>query len=41
MYSKMAQEADDKMAERCQKGADGVLVFVSFRIPIHIPSRTN
>jgi hypothetical protein len=41
MYSKIAQEADNKMAERCQKGADGVLVFVSFHITIHVPVRTN
>lgn len=30
MYSKMAEEEDNKMVERWQRDADGILVFVSF-----------
>jgi len=30
MYSKMAEEGDNKMVERWQRDADGILVFVSF-----------
>jgi hypothetical protein len=29
MYSKIAQEEDNKVARRCQKGVDGTLIFVS------------
>jgi hypothetical protein len=29
MYRKMAEEEDNKMAERWQKDADGILIFVS------------
>ena len=29
MYSKMTKEEDDQVAERWQKDADGVLIFVS------------
>ena len=29
MYSKIAQEEDNKVAGRCQKGVDGTLIFVS------------
>ena len=29
MYCKIAQEDDNKITERCQKDADGTLVFVS------------
>ena len=32
MYSKVTQEEDNKMAERFQKAADGLLVFVSPRL---------
>jgi len=39
MYSKIAQEEDDKIAERCQRNADGMLIFVSpheyFRVAAH------
>jgi hypothetical protein len=31
MYSKAAEEEDNKMAERWQKDAEGVLIFVSLR----------
>jgi hypothetical protein len=30
MYIKMAEEEDNKMADRWQKDADGILIFVSF-----------
>jgi hypothetical protein len=29
MYSKIAKEEDDQLAERWQKDADGILIFVS------------
>jgi hypothetical protein len=29
MYVKMSQEEDNKMADRWQKDADGILIFVS------------
>jgi len=29
MYSKMTKDEDDQVAERWQKDADGVLIFVS------------
>jgi hypothetical protein len=28
MYSKITEEEDDKMIERCHKDADGILIFV-------------
>jgi hypothetical protein len=34
MYSKAAEEEDNKMAESWQKDADGMLIFVSPRIGI-------
>ena len=36
MYSKVTQEEDNKLAERWQKGLDGLLVFVSPRFTPHI-----
>ena len=35
MYSKIAEEEDNEMAERWQKDADGLLIFVSPRVGIH------
>jgi hypothetical protein len=35
IYSKAAEEEDNKMAERWQKDADGILFFVSPRVAIH------
>ena len=35
MYSKAAEEEDNKMVERWQKDADGILIFVSSRVGIH------
>jgi Family of unknown function (DUF6535) len=32
MYLRMAEEEDDKMAERWQKNADGILIFVSLHL---------
>ena len=29
MYSKIAEDEDDKMVEHCQRDADGTLIFVS------------
>jgi hypothetical protein len=33
MYSKAAEEEDNKMVERWQKDADAILIFVSPRVP--------
>jgi hypothetical protein len=30
MYSKLAEEEDNKMVDRWQKEAEGILIFVSF-----------
>jgi hypothetical protein len=35
MYSKITKEGDDQLAERWQKDADGILIFVSPCINIH------
>jgi hypothetical protein len=35
IYSKAAKEEDNKMVERWQKDADGILIFVSPRVGIH------
>ena len=35
MYSKAAEEEDNKMVERWQKDADGILIFVSPCVRIH------
>jgi hypothetical protein len=39
MYVKLAEEEDNKMAERWQKDADGILIFVSFHISFYTTSR--
>jgi hypothetical protein len=36
IYSKAAEEEDNKMAERWQKDADGILIFVSPRIAVYV-----
>ena len=36
IYSKAAQEEDNKMVERWQKDADGILFFVSPRVGIRL-----
>jgi hypothetical protein len=36
MYSKATDDEDNKMVERWQKDADGILIFVSPRVGIHI-----
>ena len=42
MYREMAEEQDNKMAERWQKDAEGIIIFVSpdfhFRAPSHTKS---
>ena len=35
MYSKFAEEEDNKMTDRWTKDADGILIFVSPHINIH------
>ena len=41
IYSKATQEEDNKMTERWQKDADGILIFVSPRVDIHLSLHTN
>ena len=41
MYSKIAEDEDDKMAESWQKDADGLLIFVGRRILIHTRAHIN
>ena len=36
MYTKAAEEEDNKMVERWQRDADGILIFVSPRLGIRI-----
>ena len=36
IYSKAAEDEDNKMAERWQKDADGILIFVGPRVPIRL-----
>jgi hypothetical protein len=35
MYSKLAEEDDNKMAERWQKDAEGIIIFVSYDAVIY------
>jgi hypothetical protein len=37
MYSKAAEEEDKNMADRWQKDADGILIFVRPRVSIILP----
>ena len=41
MYSNIVEEEDNKMTERWQKDADGILIFVSSHIRIHTPIGLN
>ena len=41
MYSKFAQEEDGKVTERCQRNADGMLVFVSPHEYFRVAAYTN
>jgi hypothetical protein len=38
MYVKMSEEEDNKMVDRWQKDAGGILIFVSFHIRFHAAS---
>ena len=40
MYTKIAEEEDNKMTDRWQKDADGILIFVSFLITVRVASPT-
>jgi hypothetical protein len=35
MYSKLAVEEDNKMAERWQKDAEGIIIFVRLEVAFH------
>ena len=41
IYSKAAEEEDNKMVERWQKDADGILIFVRPRVGTHATLRIN
>jgi hypothetical protein len=41
IYSKASEEEDNKMVERWQKDADGILIFVSPRIGIRLSLHIN
>lgn len=41
MYSKMAEEKDNKMATFWQKDTDGILIFVCSFVPIHLRTSTK
>jgi hypothetical protein len=41
MYSNIAEAEDNKMTERWQKDADGILIFVSLFIRVHTPIGLN
>jgi hypothetical protein len=41
MYSDAADEVDNKMVKSWQKDADGILIFVSSSVAIHIVLYTN
>ena len=41
IYSKAAEDEDRKMVERWQKDADGILIFVSSSVGIHIVLYAN
>jgi hypothetical protein len=36
LYSDAAEDEDNKVVERWQKDADGILIFVSLAVRIHI-----
>jgi hypothetical protein len=41
MYLKLTEDEDNKMAERWQKDADGILIFVSLRLNVNITQILN
>jgi hypothetical protein len=41
LYSKITEEEDNKMTDRWQKDADGILIFVSGLVAILIPTYVN
>ena len=41
MYSKISEEEDNKVADRWQKDADGILIFVSSCSDHHLLPHTN
>ena len=41
MYSKIAEEEDSKLTERYQKGTDGILIFVSTCLSVHVAAEVN
>jgi len=41
IYSKVTEEADNRMTERCQKDAESILVFVSPHVSLYTTLRIN
>jgi hypothetical protein len=41
IYSKIVEEDDNKRAERQQKDAEGIVLFVSAHPRLHIPEHIN
>jgi hypothetical protein len=41
VYSKAAEDEDNKMVDRWQKDADGILFFVSPHVGIHLSLHVN
>jgi hypothetical protein len=41
LYSKMKEKRDDRKAERYQKDAEGIVLFVSFHSCLHTPKHIN
>jgi len=41
MYSKIAEEEDNKLTELYQREADGILIFVSFLAGFHVAAHLN
>jgi len=41
LYSKISEEEDNKLTDRWQKDADGILIFVSVHVTISVITRMN
>lgn len=41
MYSKIAEEEDNKMVERWQKDAEGIIIFVCPNVFLHVVVGTD
>jgi hypothetical protein len=41
MYSRMAEEEDNKTVTRWQRDTDGILIFVGLFVPVHLRTSTR